>query len=312
MILSSLVLRKATVDRLSSNQLRDEVVRNLTAIATDMAQCLGDRAPAIETIEGVRLAFDTFEADIVAAQASLGDEVLAASKEYYQRCATRWEAVKTHDSPDWIIARRLPVTAAIKELMIARIHARVSWQYPGLQIRPYGSGLTEFMVAADPLYLVDQNAWVLRDVVAQFHPDYQKRLRTYSYDVANDKYLSELPDEQFGFALVYNYLEFTSFDVVKQILDELWAKLRAGGTVAITINNCDRAEAIQHVESGYAAFTPGNLVVSYAELIGFKLSYQLDITGSSTWYEFQKPGTLVSLRGGQSLAKILARRARLV
>lgn len=308
MTLSSLALRKATVDRLSTQQIQAEAITKLSGIATDLAQCAGERAAAAAAISAINAGFDAFEGELRVARFELSGEVLAVSKEYFQKCAARWETSKTHDSPDWIMARRLPISNETREQIKSRIHCHVTWQHPALQIRPYGSGVTEFMVSSDPLYLVDQNAWVLNEVKSQFHPDYQKRLRVYSYDVSNDKYLTSLPSGQFGFALVYNYLEFASFETVKQILGELWEKLREGGTAAITINNCDKIEAIQHAESGYAAFTPGSLVVAYAELIGFKLAYQFEVTGSSTWYEFQKPGTLSSLRGGQSLAKILVRR----
>jgi hypothetical protein len=42
-----------------------------------------------------------------------------------------------------------------------------------------------------------------------------------------------------------------------------------------------------------------------ARSIGYQLVFTWSDDGPSTWVEFQKPGTITSLRAGQALAKVL-------
>jgi len=53
-------------------------------------------------------------------------------------------------------------------------------------------------------------------------------------------------------------------------------------------------------------YTPGGLLRSLCESLGFEISQHYLIDHSNTWLEMRRPGALTSLRGGQSLAKIVA------
>ena len=44
-----------------------------------------------------------------------------------------------------------------------------------------------------------------------------------------------------------------------------------------------------------------------AKTAGFELTNSYDGKGDVSWLEFRKPGNIVSLRGGQTLAKIVAK-----
>jgi hypothetical protein len=62
---------------------------------------------------------------------------------------------------------------------------------------------------------------------------------------------------------------------------------------------------MQAVEQGITGYTPGSLVRAWANYLGFEEVFCHATGGPSVWIEFQKPGQSTSLRGGQSLAKIL-------
>jgi hypothetical protein len=115
---------------------------------------------------------------------------------------------------------------------------------------------------------------------------------------------------QFGFCVAVNYFNFKPVPVIQSYMTELFEKLRPGGTVAFTIMDSDHVPALLLVENGFACYTPGSAVIDAADDIGYELTYQYHNDGEPvTWLEFRRPGTLTSLRGGQTLAKIIPKRS---
>jgi hypothetical protein len=162
------------------------------------------------------------------------------------------------------------------------------------------------MVTFDPLYVVDESMDLLLPTMSKYNEDYQRRLRMYVSRERETEYVLEMiPSNQIGICLVYNLFEFRPLEVIKNYLTEIHKKLRDGGTVIITINDCDNEKAVRLVENHYCCYTPGTLVKTMAESLGFKILYHWNWGGPSSWIELQKPGTITSLRGGQSLAKII-------
>jgi hypothetical protein len=49
------------------------------------------------------------------------------------------------------------------------------------------------------------------------------------------------------------------------------------------------------------------MLIVLAESLGFVIQQRYDIDHANTWLEMRRPGELTSLRGGQSLAKIIAK-----
>ena len=78
--------------------------------------------------------------------------------------------------------------------------------------------------------------------------------------------------------------------------------------MAFTFNDCDRAGGVELVERHFMCYTPGSMIVALCESLGFEIQQRYQIDASNTWLELQRPGELTSLRGGQSLAKIVAGR----
>jgi hypothetical protein len=52
-------------------------------------------------------------------------------------------------------------------------------------------------------------------------------------------------------------------------------------------------------------FTPCTRIIKAAETMGFDTLDRYRGEGDVAWIEFQKPGKIYSLRGGQTLAKIV-------
>ena len=204
-----------------------------------------------------------------------------------------------------ILSRNLNILDSVKNIIISRILSYADWHYPAAIIRPSCENFINHLVASDPLYLIDEHKDLLLPAMNKFNQQYQNRLRPYVIDESTDTdILDQLPNNQFSFFLVYNYFDYKPLDIIKLYLKEIFEKLRPGGTLGITFNDCDYAGAVSRVENRAGYYTPGRMIVEHCAKIGYKEIFKLANNESSTWVELQKPGILTSTRGGQTLAKI--------
>jgi hypothetical protein len=212
------------------------------------------------------------------------------------------------DHVRFILNRKLGLTDEVMDFFRSRIHRRSSWHHPGMIIRPGTESFVFNMVANDPLYILDESHDLLRPALESFNEIYANRLRPYvieeKAELMSAGWLKNIPDAQFGFVLAYNYFNYKPFEVIKHWLEQLFDKLKPGGILAMTFNDCDRATAVALVEDQIACYTPGSLIKQLVQTIGFEISYEWPNTGPVGWIEITRPGQLQSLRGGQTLAKL--------
>lgn len=204
-----------------------------------------------------------------------------------------------------ILDRRMPMTADVQQMISNRLKGYVDWKYPGLIIRPGVESFVKDLVGLDPLYLVDYSEELLAPAHKLFPDEYQRRLRMYYQDPTSKHLLDFLPSNQFGLCLAFNFFEFTPIEVLEQYLKSIFKKLRPGGVLAMTFNDCDRAHCVALVEKNFCFYTPGRRVKAIARSIGYRQMFEWTDTGNLTWLELRKPGDLKSNRGGQTLAKIM-------
>jgi len=204
-----------------------------------------------------------------------------------------------------ILDRRMLMTADVQQMISNRIKGYVDWKYPGLIIRPGVESFVKDLVGLDPLYLVDYSKELLEPAYKLFPEEYQRRLRMYYQDPTSDRVLDFLPSNQFGLCLAFNFFEFTPLEVIEQYLKSIFKKLRPGGLLAMTFNDCDRAHCVALVEKNFCFYTPGRRVKEIARSIGYRQMFEWTDAGNLTWLELRKPGELNSIRGGQTLAKII-------
>jgi SAM-dependent methyltransferase len=204
-----------------------------------------------------------------------------------------------------ILGRRMLMTADVQQMISNRIKGYVDWKYPGLIIRPGEESFVKDLVGLDPLYLVDYSKELLAPAYKLFPEEYQRRLRMYYQDPTSDRVLDFLPSNQFGLCLAFNFFEFTPLEVIEQYLKSIFKKLRPGGLLAMTFNDCDRAHCVALVEKNFCFYTPGRRVKDIARSIGYRQMFEWTDAGNLTWLELRKPGELKSIRGGQTLAKII-------
>jgi len=184
-----------------------------------------------------------------------------------------------------------------------------SWKHAAFIIHPGRESFIESMIDNDPLYLVDQNFELLEPAIARFNEVYQRRLRKYIIDEQSKQaILSQLPNGQFGLCVVYHYFNFRPFEIIQRYLAEIYEKLKPGGVLLFTYNNCETLSGVRMVEAGRRCYATEYLIKQEIFKIGYELIHSEDydaITGPGTWMEIKKPGELTSIRGSQTLAKIL-------
>jgi SAM-dependent methyltransferase len=218
-----------------------------------------------------------------------------------------YESEMCHETSEYILKRHVPISYEAQITLHTRLSNYTNWQHAGLVIRP---GLESFiydMVSFDPLYIVDESYELLEPTILKFPAVYQRRLRPY---VINERQsnpmMTKIPDGQFGMCLAYNLFNFRPFEIIKRYLTEIFQKLKPGGVLIMTFNDCDRESAVLFVEKSFACYTPGYLVQELATSLGYEILHSWHDGGPSTWLELRKPGTLTTIKGGQSFAKVIA------
>lgn len=187
----------------------------------------------------------------------------------------------------------------------ARLSTYANWRWPGMIIRPGLEDFIENMVGSDPLYIIDREHDLLQPSLERFPLAYQNRLRSYTTnDWSNQPILGKIPNNQFGVCLAYNVFNYRPLEIIRRYLEEIYIKLRPGGVLLMTYNDCDLAHAVMLVEQSFASYTPGYLIRDLTQNVGFELIHTWSDGGPSVWLELHKPGQLLSNRGGQALAKI--------
>lgn len=227
---------------------------------------------------------------------------------YFAESYRLYSEEMVNETTEYILNRKLhQVTAAIYDFIISRVTVYNSHLYPGMIIRPSAEVFVQHLAGCDPLFIADQSYDLLEPCLDGFDEQYKKRVRKIITKEHTDSPMfgDNVPDNQLGFVLAYNYFNFRPFEVIEQCLRELYEKLRPGGTVGMTFNNCDLPNGVMLAERKFMCYTPGKLVESLAESIGYEIRFRYDTHVPNTWLELRKPGELTSLRGGQSLARIV-------
>lgn len=218
-----------------------------------------------------------------------------------------YESEMCHDTPEYILQRHNSISTEDHVSLQTRLANYSNWQHAGIVIRPALETFVYEMVSFDPLYIIDENYELLEPTIKKFPTQYQRRLRPYVISERESEFmLNKIPDGQFGMCFVYYFFNFRPLEIIKRYLVEIFQKLKPGGILIMTFNDCDHEKAVMLVEQHFACYTPGYLVKDLVTSLGYEILYSWNNDGPSTWLELRKPGTLVTLKGGQSFAKVVA------
>lgn len=237
----------------------------------------------------------------------LRTKILEDEKEYLRESTRRFVEEKPFESTEYVLNRTLPIDDQSNIELRSILKNLADWRVPGMIISPGTETFVDDLVALDPLYLVDVHSELLAPAINKFSIEYQRRLRKYVIDEGSSKsLLKDLPDNQFGFVFSYNFMNYRPIEIILRYLTEINSKLRPGGNFIMTYNNCDRGHGVALFENYLMMYTPLQMIKSHAESLGLIMLREHTGLGNLSWVQFQKPGEITSLRGGQALAKIVA------
>jgi SAM-dependent methyltransferase len=297
-------LRPSTVDRAiraEMDNLIDTIRRHPSQMPTRLQDMQTARNTALSATVQFDQALDQMLSDLLEQIKALEPRYLAQSYQWY-------EVAQERDTVDYVLNRRFGITTETRDYIQSRVMAHSDYHYPGMVIRPGLEDWVENMVACDPLYLVDTNHDLFEPVKQRFNEIYQNRLRYYAIRESSEEPMMEaLPNDQFGFCLAYNFFHYKPFEIMRAYLREIYQKLRPGGVLAMTYNDCDRKGAVELAERSFTCYTPGRMILAICESVGFVLEQNYRVDAAVNWVELRRPGQMTSLRGGQSLAKIIAK-----
>jgi hypothetical protein len=249
---------------------------------------------------------DNFDQTVDLVKQELDKLIKQIEPAYYAESLRLFTQEMIYDTAQYVLTRRFSLTAESENHIRARIQRYGNWHYSGMIIHPGREEWITHLVGCDPLYLVAPSYELLEPAVLRFNDQYQRRLRTYTITESLDTLMLEyLPNSQIGFCLVYNFFNYRPREIINQYLAEIYQKLKPGGTVAFTFNDCDQSAGVKLAERNFMCYTPGREIASIVEKLGYEIVYTFRADSANTWMEIKKSGTLSSIRGGQSLAKVL-------
>jgi hypothetical protein len=309
MILSQIVAYKNLLDSFKLEEIHHEARHRLDGVIHKIInydlQFNEYTNEVIEQGHAIDRSFFSFADSIKKIDVLLSKLILERSPEYYQRSTKVYQEEMCFEPNEYILNRHLTIDPVSAELLEGLIGRYADWKWPGVIFRPGREEFIDRLVALDPLYLVDHNLDLLEPAVTKFHPQYQRRLRTYSVDEKSEAMLSDLPNNQFGYCFAYNYFNYKPIEIIQRYITTIWHKLRPGGVLFMTFNDCDYAHGVALAEKNFMMYTPGSKLVEHAEAQGFEIVSRYRGEADLSWLELRKSGKLKSIRAGQTLAKII-------
>jgi hypothetical protein len=314
MTFRELVLFWEQLQTVSTVETHNNSLRDLLQVMTIAQRSMGTINTDLLQIKQHEIlsAFTDFEQILDTLKEQIKTRVEEEEKAWFHR-SSQWHRAEMSLSqhpefPNQLRNRRVQLEPDIETLFVARVMMHSNWQYPGMIIHPGENPFMQYMVGNDPLYLIDESHDLLNLVdLSEYDEMYRRRLRKYVIEESFDhEILEKIPNSQFGICLAYHFFDFRPFEMIEKYLVEIYQKLLPGGTVIMTFNDCERLAGLTLVENNYACYNRATLIKHLADRLNYTITFFYSNKDSPmSWIELKKPGTLTSLRGGQTQAKIL-------
>ena len=310
MTLSQLVQFKNQIDGLRVDPVGSEFVRHLEDIlhhvSSNEIRAESDIHNVEHDLAAVKQSVDAFRHSFANVSKSLQHMVESRDPGMYEHSMRVYQEEFSQDTVEHILNRGLPIDQTSENILLARVKSYADWRLPGMIIRPAKSDYIDSMVALDPLYLVDHDIGLLEPAKERYLPEYQRRLRLYTInDYVKRPIFKNFPENQFGLIFAYNYFNYKPLSVINDYLAEMYRLLRPGGQLIFTYNNCDLWHCVSFAEKNFMCYTPGVKIWNLARDHGYTVTFEHNGVLDAKWIELKKPGEITSIKGGQSLAKIV-------
>ena len=285
---NSIAAIKTTVDNISTNhtQYIDSIIAHYDALIKQ-AQLPVEQNKAIiaELDESInKIAHELYNENYVMEQHELTDNVVTA---------------------DFVREKRsLIINEDTEHIIKQKILLYTNWRYPALELGCRDGEWTQYMVASDPLYIMDKFPEFLENTGSKFPNLYNNRLRKYLIKNYN---LSALPQNQFSFVFSFGYFNHLSLDTITQYLKQIYNLLRPGGVFLFTYNDGDTLAGAGMAEHRAQTFIPKSILVPTCLGSGFEVLGELQPQNNISLLEIKKPGNLKTVKSHQVLGEIKRR-----
>jgi SAM-dependent methyltransferase len=291
----------------------DDIVNNLTNLQQRI-QSVNDQMPEMdgvysdftnELITHYDTVLEQAQTPIQDLQKQLAEIDTRIANLTHKIFANNYELEMYYGSVESIrVNRKINCSQDIEEIAKQRILLHTSWRYPALEIGCRDGEWTQYLIASDPLYIMDRQKEFLDSANSRFPTGYQNRLRKYQLI---DNSLAPLPKNQFSFAFSWGYFNFISLDTMTQFLKEMYQALRPGGVFMFTYNDGDTPSGASLAESFAQSYLPKSLLIPTCQSSGFEIYAEHDYTPGVSWLEIRKPGKLSTIKAHQVLGEIKPR-----
>lgn len=311
MKLSELITYKHMVEGLSVKQVYDQLFELLKEVNTNLDIKKFDFDNIKEDIanesRNIEQSLDKIDSGLTQFKAQLSEYFDSIEVPYYEK-STNIYRESLNDTPEYILDRfafkKLIYDEETADFLKGRIKLYTSYKWSAVEIRPALGEFTDLLTGCDPLYVVDVNDELFRNVKQMWTPEFQRRVRYYTINESLKKPLGVLPQNQIGLILSVDFFNFRPIELIEKYIASMFDTLKPGGMAIFTYNNCDYPIGVDNFEQNYYCYTPGRVVKEICKKYGFRIKASFDQDSNVSWLEIQKPGTMTSLRGGQSLARI--------
>lgn len=172
------------------------------------------------------------------------------------------------------------------------------WRYPAADLFTYRADLfSRHMTAHEPLYVVNDS---------KYHNTIKKAFNPFFADnrLCLQQTIQELPENQLGFAVCINTLEYLPLDYQGEIFQNMYNKIMPGGNFLISFNNCDFRSSLEHTLEGLRRYSTKDYTLGKAYSMGYDCEF-VNSTNNGTWNYalLKKPGTLKSRKRSTPIIK---------
>jgi SAM-dependent methyltransferase len=202
--------------------------------------------------------------------------------------------------------RYLKIEDSTRQYLKNIIAKYTGWRYPALEIGCGNSEYTEWMVAADPLYVTDLYQEAIDTTLNKFNKTYQRRIRSYLIDRnLKIEQFARLPKNQIGFIFSWNTLSYYYYYELGRMLKECSKLLRPGGIMFFDFNDCDTPIGAHFVDVRFKPWMTKKLIRQLADEVELEVLEFHNPEEEITTVTLKKPGVLTSLRAHQTLGEIV-------